>query len=61
MPYVVIEMEMLAARPDRVRALGLYATKHQAEQARRRLHLDNVLKNSWSPPRTFVAEIEGAI
>lgn len=61
MPYVVIEVATPGARRDQVRSFGTYATEGEAEQARRRRHLDNLAKSKWTQPRTYVAEIEEAI
>jgi hypothetical protein len=61
MPFIVIEVATPGALPTQVRAFGTYATQDEAEQARRRRHLDNVLKSGWAPPRTYVAGIEEAI
>lgn len=61
MSFMVIEVPTFGALPMRVRSFGPYATHEDAEHARRRRHLDNVLANSWAPPRTYVAEIEEAV
>jgi hypothetical protein len=61
MPYTVIEVPTPGVLRGQVKALGLYATEDEAEKARRRRHRDNMLKDAWSPPRTFVAEIGEAV
>lgn len=59
--FIVVEMIVPGVLPAQIRSFGPYESRKEAEQARRRRHLDNVLKDSWAPPRTFVAEIEGRI
>jgi hypothetical protein len=61
MPFIVIEVTTPGVLSQHVRSFGPYGTGEEAEQARRRRHLANVLASAWSPPRTYVAEIEGAI
>lgn len=61
MPFIVIEVATPGVLSTQVKAFGQYATRDEAEQARRRRNLDNVLTSEWAPPRTYVAEIEGKI
>lgn len=60
-PWVVIEIENHAAG-TRVRAFGPHATREEAEQSRRRIHLDHALEGrgltKFWPPKTYVAEVE---
>lgn len=60
MSFVVVEVCRGLVAPN-VRVFGPYATPEEAEQARRRRHLDNMLSDAWwNPPKTYVAEIEAA-
>jgi hypothetical protein len=58
MSFIVIEVTTPGVLPTQVKAFGSYTTREEAEQARRRRHLDNWTESKWSQPRTYVAEIE---
>lgn len=59
--FIVIEVATPGVLPQHVRSFGPYGTTEEAEQARRRRHLANVLVSAWAPPRTYVTEIEEAV
>lgn len=60
--FVVVEVLSESASPQRekVHTWGPYADKREAEQARRRIHLENRLaaSGSWVRlPKTYVSEV----
>ncbi len=64
MSWVVVEVATESSSPVRVPVMtwGPYETKDEAEQARRRIHLDNwrFALGSWVKlPRTYVSQVVG--
>jgi hypothetical protein len=59
--YVVTEVTDDSARGMSVRTFGPFADLSAAEQERRSLHMNYVLKDLWRKPRTFVSRVEMSI
>jgi hypothetical protein len=59
--YVVTEVTEDSIRGMSVRTFGPFAGLSVAEQERRSLHMNYVLKDLWRKPRTFVSRVEMSI
>jgi hypothetical protein len=59
--YVVTEVTDDSTRGMSVRTFGPFADFSAAEQERRSLHMNYVLKDLWRKPRTFVSRVEMSI